>query len=219
MHFLLNLQTESAHVISVVCCHVKHLKQSSNMEYDWSDQHCSSAYQTSQATPQTPACLFFSQVQLLQVQQSSMESETQRHLEKNIQDFKSKIQVCLRCNVYCAWRDGVMNGLMDGWSDGVMDGWLMYWWGVCITGNGALTEVFGGAAGWVWLQISDTQDGWWDQLPFSSHPQCSCITSCFLILWFSGYIWIWIWYFRDFCVFGLLINTCLIDSSATHIRL
>ncbi|XP_046725952.1 signal transducer and activator of transcription 2 isoform X2 [Silurus meridionalis] len=40
------------------------------------------------------------QVQMLQVQQSSMESETQRHLEKNIQDFKSKVQVMehsLRC--------------------------------------------------------------------------------------------------------------------------
>ncbi|KAB5583770.1 hypothetical protein PHYPO_G00099460 [Pangasianodon hypophthalmus] len=32
------------------------------------------------------------EVQMLQVQQSSMESENQRHLEKNIRDFKSKVQ-------------------------------------------------------------------------------------------------------------------------------
>ncbi|XP_060776205.1 signal transducer and activator of transcription 2 isoform X2 [Neoarius graeffei] len=40
------------------------------------------------------------EVQMLQVQQSSMESETQKHLEKNIRDFKSKVQVMehsLRC--------------------------------------------------------------------------------------------------------------------------
>ncbi|KAM9483316.1 signal transducer and activator of transcription 2 isoform 2-T2 [Clarias gariepinus] len=40
------------------------------------------------------------EVQMLQVQQSSMESETQRHLEKNILNFKNKVQAMehsLRC--------------------------------------------------------------------------------------------------------------------------